>query len=142
MNLDASRWRMLQLCRYLDSSAVLKYSIQNLFDNAVEKASEKKRTFSDHDAQPQEFHLRSVMISITCSTNLSSKVALGDKALVRKRRRKIHSPEIRAILEKEFSLDPSPSRAHRKSIAVRCNMSTSEVRIWFANRRNRFKRYQ
>lgn len=61
----------------------------------------------------------------------------GENVLSSRRRRLTR--ENRAILESLFSITNFPNAAERKLIADRCNMTPSQVRIWFTNKRARSK---
>lgn len=54
-------------------------------------------------------------------------------------RRKRLTKENKALLESLFSIKNFPNSAERKLIADRCNMTPSQVRIWFTNKRARSK---
>lgn len=54
-------------------------------------------------------------------------------------RRKRPTKEHKALLESLFSIKSFPNATERKLIAEKCNMTPSQVRIWFTNKRARRK---
>lgn len=49
--------------------------------------------------------------------------------------------EAKRILENVFQVKRAPNASERKLIAERCHLSNSQVRIWFTNKRARFKHH-
>ncbi|KAI8880144.1 homeobox-domain-containing protein [Backusella circina FSU 941] len=60
-----------------------------------------------------------------------------DSASARKRTRA--SPDQLAVLEKTFSLNPSPNNRVREQLSQELNMSERSIQIWFQNRRAKVK---
>jgi hypothetical protein len=87
----------------------------------------------------QEQYPQSFMPSLQSMPKVASKdnTPEGDSSAPRKRTRA--SPEQLAVLEKTFSLNPSPNNRVREQLSRELGMSERSIQIWFQNRRAKVK---
>ncbi|SGZ57284.1 CIC11C00000002708 [Sungouiella intermedia] len=78
-------------------------------------------------------------ISHSPATYPSQEPSIDNASLARRKRRRT-SPYELSILNQEFQLGSTPSKARRTEIAERVNMSEKAVQIWFQNKRQSLRR--